>query len=197
MKIKKMELITLVIAIVLLNSLFVNSANANNCDGLQYQVNYADWKLRQGGNSSYMKYWRQSRDGADKRLSQCKKSLGIGGPQIHVYTGENKGQAQNNNFVKSDINDPTLQQLIKTCNYWISEYNRNSSPENLAFRDNSCRDVKLATDRITNPPKNFLMIYKRSAKECIKPNNVIDKEVREYIEGLREPYWRGSLKTAK
>ena len=189
MKIKKMELIALVIAIVLLNPLSVNVASANNCSGLQNQLNHADWKLRQGGNSSYMKYWRQSRDGADKKLSQCKKSLGISEPQIHVYTGGNKGQAQNNNFVSSDINDPALQQLIKTCNYWISEYNRNSSPENLAFRDNSCRDVKLATDRITNPQKTFVMIHKRSAKECIKPNNVIDKEVRECMEGIREPTW--------
>jgi len=189
MKIKPLALITLVIAIVLLNPLFVNVAHANNCNGLQDQVNHADWKLRQGGNSSYMKYWRQSRDGADKKLSQCKKSLGIGEPQIHVYTGENKGQAQNNNFVSSDINDPALQQLIKTCNFWINEYNRNSSAENLAFRDNSCRDVKAATDRITNPQKPFVMVHRRSAKECIKPNNVIDKEVRECVEGIRAPTW--------
>lgn len=189
MKVKKMELIILVIAAVLLNFLCVNGASANNCDALQNQISHADWKLRQGGNSSYMKYWRQSRDGADKKLSQCRKSLGIDEPQIHLYTGENKGQAQNNNIVSSDINDPALQQLIKTCNYWISEYNRNSFPENLAFRDNSCRDVKLATDRITNPPKTFVMIHKRSAKECIKPNNVIDKEVRECMEGVREPSW--------
>jgi hypothetical protein len=136
-----------------------------------------------------MKYWRQSRDGADRKLSKCRNSLGFGEPQIKVYTGENKDQAQNKNIVSSDINDPALQQLIKTCNYWINEYNRNSSPENLAFRDNSCRDVKLATDRITNPPKNFVMIHKRSAKECIKPNNVIDKEVCECMEGIREPTW--------
>ncbi|MDO8346235.1 MAG: hypothetical protein Q7T48_23780 [Cellvibrio sp.] len=68
---------------------------------------------------SIMKYWHQSRDGADKKLSQCKKSVGIGEPQTHVYTGENKGQAQNNNIVSSDINDPALQQSIKTCNFWI------------------------------------------------------------------------------
>ena len=189
MKTKKMELITLVIAIVLLNFLFVNSVNANNCNGLQEQVNHADWKLRQGGNSSYMKYWRQSRDGADKKLSQCKKSYGNGEPQIHLYTGANKERAENNNVVASDINDPTLQKLIKTCNYWINESRRYPSPENLAFRDNSCRDVKTATDRITNPPKTFVMIHKRSAKECIKPNNVIDKEVRECMEGVREPTW--------
>jgi hypothetical protein len=189
MKIKKMEFINLVITIVLFSPLFVNIANANNCNGLQNQVNHADWKLRQGGNSSYMKYWRQSRDGVDKKLSQCKKSLGIGEPQIHVYTGDNKGQAENKNIVASNINDPALQQLIKTCNYWINEYNRNSSPENLAFRDNACREVKTAADRITNPQKPFVMTHKRSAKECVKPNNVIDNEVRECMEGKREASW--------
>lgn len=136
-----------------------------------------------------MKYWRQSRDGADKKLSQCRKSLGIGEPQIHVYTGENKDQTEYKNIVFSNINDPALQQLIKTCNYWINEYNRNASPENLAFRDNSCRDVKAAADRITNPQKAFVMIHKRSAKECVKPNNVIDNDVRECMEGIREPNW--------
>lgn len=164
-------------------------AHADNCSGLQEQVNHAEWKLRQGGNSSYMKYWRQNRDGADKKLSQCRKSFGTGEPQITVYTGQNKDVTANKVVVSSDINDPQLQQLVKTCNFWINEYSRNASPENLSFRDNSCRDVKAATDRITNPQKPFVMTHKRSTKECIKPNNVIDKEVRECIEGAREPVW--------
>lgn len=176
------------VILVIIFTMTIN-ANANECYGIEKQLNYADSKLRQGGNSSYMKYWRQSRDGADKKLSQCRKSFGTGEPQITVYTGQNKDVAANKVVVSSDINDPQLQQLIKTCNFWINEYSRNASPENLAFRDNSCRDVKAATDRITNPQKPFVMLHKRSAKECIKPNNVIDKEVRECMEGVREPYW--------
>jgi hypothetical protein len=29
----------------------------------------------------------------------------------------------------------------------------------------------------------------RSLKECIKPNNVMDNEVKECMQGLREPEW--------
>lgn len=182
----------LIIKFLLCVAIFLTAsfAYANNCGGLQHQVNYADWKLRQGGNSSYMKYWRQSRDGAEKKLSQCRKRTGNGEPQITVYSGERKNNTHERVAVSSDINDPALQQLIKTCNYWVNESDRNPSPENRAFRDNACRDVKTASDRITNPQETFLMVRNRSLKECMKPNKVIDNEVKACMEGGMRPYWK-------
>lgn len=164
-------------------------AHANNCRGLEHQVNYADKKLNQGGNSSYMKFWRQSRDAAEKKLSQCRRSIGHGEPQITVYSGERKNNTQDKVAVSSDIDDPALQQLIKTCNYWVNESDRNPSPENRAFRDNACRDARAAEHRILNPQAPVVLIRNRTLKECIKPNQVIDNEVKECMEGMREPTW--------
>lgn len=165
-------------------------AHADNCGGLQGQVRYADNKLRQGGNSSYMNMWRKSRNSAEKRLSQCRKSYGTGEPQIRVYKGE-AGGSQNHyeSHISSNLNNHQVQSLIKTCNYWIDQVNKNSSPENQSFRDNACRDARVAENRILNPQETFLMVRNRTLKECIKPNKVIDNEVKECMEGFREPTW--------
>jgi hypothetical protein len=191
MKIKKMELITLVIATLLANILIVNTAQADECWRLERQLNKSENMLRRGGDASYMKLWRQSRDHNHEELQKCKKRFGKGAPQITVYSGTGNSDPQHyREHIHSNINNPQLQSLIKTCNYWIDEVNRNSSPENLAFRANACRDARTAESRILNPPKTFVMVHKRSAKECIKPNQVIDNEVKECMEGLREPTWK-------
>lgn len=131
--------------------IITNLAHADNCGGLQEQVNHAEWKLRQGGNSSYMKYWRQSRDGVDKRLSQCRRSSGNGEPQITVYSGERKAEAANRVVVYNNINDPALQQLIKTCNYWINETDRN--PKHLEITP--AEMLKLLRIALPTPKKLF------------------------------------------
>ena len=185
MTLHNLRLISL--AVVMLGA---SNAYADNCNDWLKQVNRADRKLQQGGNSSYLKFWRQSRDSADKKLSQCRKSNGTGEPEIKVYSAQSIGSNTHySDHMSSDIDNLQLQSLIKTCNYWIDQVNRNSSPENRSFRDNACSDAKAAEQRIINPPETFVMIHKRSAKECVKPNNVIDREVRECMEGKREPTW--------
>lgn len=184
-----MRKIIVLIVVAITNILLAQTASANECWRIEKQLQEAEYKLRQGGNASYMKMWQKSRDHNAEELPKCRKRSGGEEPQITLYTGASNAQAENRIVVSSDIKDPQLQQLIKTCNYWINEYNRNSSPENLAFRDNSCRDVKTASDRITNPQKPFVMIHRRSAKECIKPNNVIDNDVKLCMQGLKEPNW--------
>lgn len=189
MKIKKMELITLVIATLLANILIINTAQADDCWRIERQLNHAEDMLRRGGNSSYMKFWGKSRDHNHEELQKCKKRFGKSDPQITVYSGSNNNQENYREFISSDINNPQLQTMIKTCNYWIDQVNQHATAENISFRENACRDAKAAENRIINPPEKFVMIHRRSAKECIKPNNVIDKEVRECMEGVREPTW--------
>lgn len=189
MRIRKIDLIAVVIATLLANFLMINTAQADECWRIQRQLNEAENMLRRGGNSSYMKFWQKARDHNAEELQKCKKRFGNGEPQITVYSGSNNNQQSYRGFISSDINNPQLQSMIKTCNYWIAQANQNASPENISFRDNACRDAETAENKIINPPEMFVMIHKRSAKECIKPNNVIDKEVRECMEGIREPSW--------
>jgi hypothetical protein len=175
---------------VLTNFTVTNMAHANECYRIEKQLNYADSKLRQGGNSSYMKLWLQSRDHNHEELQKCKKRFGNGAPEIKVYSGATGGSKNHyQNHISSNLNNYQVQSLIKTCNYWIDQVNKNSSPENRSFRDNACRDAKAAEDRILNPQETFLMVRNRTLKACIKPNQVIDNEVKECMEGFREPTW--------
>lgn len=185
-----MKLIALAAVFVLVSPLFVSTAKADECWRLQRQLNKAEDMLRRGGNSSYMKLWRQTRDHNHEELQKCKKRFGNGAPEIKVYSGANNGsQNHYQNYISSNLNNHQVQSLIKTCNYWIDQVNKNPSPENRSFRDNACRDAKAAENRILNPQETFLMVRNRTLKECIKPNQVIDNEVKECMEGFREPDW--------
>lgn len=188
-EIKIMKLIALTVALA--SSLFINTVKADECWRLQRQLNHAEDMLRRGGNSSYMKLWRQTRDHNHEELQKCKKRFGTNESQIKVYSGTaSDSENHYQNPISSDVNNHQVQSLIKTCNYWIEQVNNNPSPENRSFRDNACRDAKAAENRILNPQETFLMVRNRTLKECIKPNQIIDNEVKECMEGFREPDWR-------
>lgn len=167
-------------------------AFADNCGYWEYQIERVDDAKRHGGTGTQMDYWQRQRNHLEEQLNRCRRAPGDDGNKILVAAGANHNQNNQRSyerFVQSDVDNHQLQQLIKTCNYWIGEFNRNPSPENRAFKDNACRDARDTENRILNPQERVIIEHKRSVKECIKPNNVIDDDVKLCVQGFKEPVW--------
>ncbi|MFC3115965.1 hypothetical protein ACFODX_10380 [Cellvibrio fontiphilus] len=184
------RIITLSIAALIANILMINTANANECWRIERQLNEAEYRLRQGGNQSYMKMWQKSRDHNAEELPKCLKRFGISNPSISVANGSGAANHQyyaNEALVPIDTNNPQLQQVIKTCNYWIQQHNQNADENNRVMRNTACENVNRMRRELSNdkPQEQFTPV--RSLKECAKPNNVFDNEVKECMQGLREP----------
>lgn len=76
--------------------------------------------------------------------------------------------------------NPKLHQIIKTCNYWIQQHNQYASGNNRVMRNTACNNIhQMAKDldaNRANSPQKFRAT--RSLKECVKPNNKIDDDVK-------------------
>ena len=190
---KVRRIITFTTGALLLNILIIKTANANECWRIERQLYEAERMLRRGGNSSYMKLWQQSRDHNAEELPKCRKRFGVGDPSISVASGpgaNNHGYA-NEQPVNIKTDNPQLQQVIKTCNYWIQQHNQYASENNRVMRNTACNNIhKMAKDldaNRANPTREFRAT--RSLKECVKPNNKIDDDVKLCMQGLKEPEW--------
>src|SRR5690606_41346373 len=65
----------------------------------------------------------------------------------------------------SKIQDRQLQQLIKTCNYWISQHNNKPSWDNRNYRNTACRAAREKEQSITNPkPKIPANVDRKSTR---------------------------------
>lgn len=187
------RIITLTIGALLTNILTIKTANANECWRIERQLNEANYRLRQGGNASYMKMWRQSRDHNAEELPKCRKRFGDGDPSISVVNGQNSQSYgyRNEQLIDYKTDNPQLQQVIKTCNYWIQQHNQYASENNRVMRNTACenynRTIREIEKNKNNPPQEFRAT--RSLKECVKPNNKIDNEVKLCMQGLKEPEW--------
>lgn len=93
------------------------------------------------------------------------------------------------NYLRSDSKDAELQQLIATCNRWIDISNNSPTFENQSTRDTACRTAANKEALLKNPKQTSEIKIKRSIKDCIKPNNIIDKDVKECMQELKEPDW--------
>ncbi|WP_141229389.1 hypothetical protein [Cellvibrio mixtus] len=186
------NIISLSIAVLIANILMINAANANECWRIERQLRQAEYKLQQGGNQSYMKMWQQSRDHNAKELPKCLKRFGISDPSISVANGSGATNNQyyaNEALVPINTNNPQLQQVIKTCNYWIQQHNQNASENNRVMRNTACENVNRMRRELSNNKPQEQFTPARTLKECAKPNNVFDNEVKECMQGLREPEW--------
>lgn len=183
----------LTIGALLANILIIKTASANECWRIERQLNEANYKLRQGGNASYMKMWRQSRDHNAEELPKCRKRFGVGDPSISVANGSDSNSYGygNEQPVQIKTDNPQLQQVIKTCNYWIDQHNQYGSENTRVMRNTACGNIqKVAKDldaNRQNPEQEFRAT--RSLKECVKPNNKIDEDVKLCMQGLKEPEW--------
>lgn len=195
---KVRRIITLTIGALLANILMIKTANANECWRIERQLNEANYRLRQGGNASYMKMWRQSRDHNAEELPKCRKRFGDGDPSITVTNGSD---AQNNNgyyneeLLPINTDNPQLQQVIKTCNYWIQQHNQYASENNRVMRNTACENVNRMRREIQSNQGKHQQEFRaaRSLKECVKPNNKIDDEVKLCMQGLKEPEWNNKF----
>src|SRR5690606_6440234 len=87
-------------------------------------------------------------------------------------------------------NTKRLQKLITTCKYCSNNHNNHQSFDNRNYRDIACKAVSSREREIRYPKKPETPIV-RSVKECMKPGNVIDDEVKDCAQGKISPYWLG------
>lgn len=170
-----------------------NAAIANDCVYWQKQINKVSGWSRSGGNAKQQQDWQRQQQYLQGQLAKCNGTTA--GP---ISTA--KGQASNGNnyesatHLSSNINDGELQQLIASCNRWVDIYNNNPTFENQSTKDTACRTATNKESQLKNPKQTSEINIKRSIKECIKPNNVVDKDVKECMQGLKEPIWFSAKK---
>lgn len=164
------------------------SVMANDCRYWQHQINKVNrWSNRDGGDRE-----RQLRYLQD----QMAKCSGTSEGSISVARGQdNYAPADTTNYTSvnpmySDTNDSELQQLIASCNRWIDIQSSNPSSINQSTRDTACRAATNREALLKNPKQNSEIKIKRSIKDCIKPNNVVDADVKACMQGTKEPSWK-------
>lgn len=187
------KLIAIILTTILSNILLTKNAVANECWRIERQLHEAEYRLRQGGNASYMKMWQKSRDHNAKELPKCLKRFGAGGPSLTVTNGQsqqNYGYG-NEQLITYQTNNPQLQKIISTCNYWIQQNNQHGTENTRVMRNMACEHYNKTIREIENnknkPTEDF--IATRPLKECVKPNNKIDNDVKLCMQGLKNPDW--------
>lgn len=183
---------------ILLSTCAFNSAHAKDCTLYEEKIRKLEDLRRQGGSLKQMERWRIQADDLTSKRRSCNNE----GSSIQIATGnaasKTKATKINTNASKTEKSqklrktsnkDPQVQKLLGTCNYWITEQNNKPTFDNKTFRDTACRalDEKLSAETAP-PPANLSNL--RSLKECIKPNNLIDSDVQECRQGLRDPTWK-------
>lgn len=166
-------------------------ATADDCSHFEREADrYTDLR-RSGGTQGQMNRWQEKRNEYKKKYHDCRLNGGTTGQIEKVKGARNQNNyADHRNHIHSNINDETLQKLIKTCNYWISTHNNHPSFDNRNYRDIACKAVSIRERDLRNPTPPETPIV-RSVKECMKPNNVIDDEVKDCAQGKISPYWLG------
>lgn len=158
------------------------------CDHLQAKVDRYTQLKRAGGSAKQMNRWQAQRKDYAARYRECLREQ----PRVHRAVGE----PRKNKSVKPDYqkrregggSHPVVEKLLTTCNFWIDTYNRTPTPEHQTYRDTACRALD---DAQREPPSLATnVVHQRSLRECIKPDNLLDDEVRACMAGEREPDWQ-------
>lgn len=177
-----------IISLLFIGVITPSFATANDCTYWRQQINKVSRWSNNGGNAAQQQRWQKQQSYLQSQLAKCQGTTP--GP-ISVA----RGQQDNNtnytplNYLKSDSSDTELQQLIATCNRWIDISNNSPTFENQSTRDTACRTATNKEALLKNPKQTSEIKIKRGIKECIKPNNVIDKDVKECMQGLKDPTW--------
>lgn len=174
-------------AVLLLLFYFTNPLPVAACEQFQAKVERYTKLKRQGGSARQMNRWQAQKREYAERYSECLRAL----PRVHHASGKPSRQTrmpierQSRRTITG--NNPITQKLLLTCNFWIDTYNRQPSADNKSYRDTACRALD---DAEQNPPiATNHSLPQRSVKECIKPGNLLDDDVRECMRGEREPDW--------
>lgn len=183
------------LALILLTN---QSQAANECDYYKEGVEHYEKLRRAGGSSNEMNYWTAKGHELEDKLYRCQRDTNIN-PVIQTTTNDSPAEKpasttalkrQHIPLRSSFVDDPQLQRLIETCNYWIKQTNENASQDNINFRDSACRSVDNYQDALENPRAPSTTVGVRKLKDCMKPNNRIDNEVNECVKGNIEPTWK-------
>ncbi len=169
---------------------FPTTGVASNCNQWQAKVKSTQRKISNGGNQSQIKQWDKALKYYVGELEKCNKKIGrhhwisvTSKPDRKTHT-RNKPEKQR--VINADT--PELQQMIATCNYWIRQYNTNANEVNSTFKTTACRNADKAMQTpATKTTETF--IPSRPLKECVKPDNRIDDEVKNCMLGKIEPSW--------
>lgn len=182
----------IILAAIAMIGITLSSASlADDCNWWQSKLNSAERKLNREGNQSQVKQWQKERHYYAAQLEKCNKSSGnhrwietTGTASRHAddYTYESPRPVNTDN--------PQLQQVIKTCNFWIQQYNQSPNSDNRTMKSTACRHA----DNMTNAPSQTAKPHDdfkptRPLKECVKPNNVVDNDVKLCMQGLKDPKW--------
>lgn len=179
--------LTLILAATL--AFFFPSIPTVACDQHLDRANHYRDLRRAGGSARQMARWQQQRNQHQKRYQDCRlgdRSTGS------IYTARGaKPQLEKPDYQKprrTQVRDDGVRQLLKTCNYWVTVYNNRPTQDHRYYRDSACRAFSEAERRLLNPTAP-LAAHTRTLKECIKPENTMDNEVQECLEGKRYPSW--------
>jgi hypothetical protein len=168
---------------------------ANDCGQWQSKLKSTQRKLNNGGNQSQVRQWAKERDYYAETLDRCNKKAGThrwietaNNPSTSRHT-PTRGKREKPRALNTE--NPQLQQIIATCNYWIDQYNTNASDTNYTYQTTACRHADQMMAEADSPPtKHNTFAPTRSLKECVKPDNRIDEDVKRCMQGQMEPQWR-------
>ena len=179
----------IIFVLLISTAIFSKESIAQDCRGYEAKVEYYTDLRRNGGTARQMTYWQSERNRYKNLYQGCKRGGGNTGSIDKVRRSPSSNNYANyRDHIHSNTNDRTLKKLIKTCNYWISTHNNHPSFDNRNYRDIACKAVSARERDLRNPkPKETPIV--RSVKECMKPNNLIDDEVKDCAQGKINPYW--------
>lgn len=161
---------------------------AYDCNWWQSKLNRTERKINAGGNQSQIKQWNKERNYYAKELDKCNKSNGT-----YKWIKTTGARTQNTSYKREPLrtvttDNPQLQQVINTCNFWIQQYNQDPGENNRAMKNTACSNIdRMTNDYVATPQDAFKA--KRPLKDCVKPNNKIDDDVKLCMQGLKEPNW--------
>ena len=181
--------ITLLTAIIAISLPCI--ALADDCSWWQSKLNSANRQINNSTERSRIKFLEQQRNYYANNLEQCNKRNGT---HKWVQTASGKPQQNKTRYAREqlrpvDTDNSQLQQVIKTCNFWIQQYNQNPNGDTQAMKNTACRnaDNMVNNQRSGKPEEKFKAT--RTLKECVKPKNVVDQDVKLCMQGFKEPTW--------
>jgi hypothetical protein len=175
-------------------------ALANTCGEWQSKLKSTQRKLDNSRNQSQIRQWKKESNYFKNELDKCNKKNGTH-RWIAISDGKSQQPPQRRAREKLrpiNTDNAQLRQIIATCNYWIDQYNQNATDNNRAFKNSACINADKATQEVgalkeKAPELDLaaspleLSVSKRTLKECMKPNNRIDEDVKRCMQGEMTP----------
>ena len=170
---------------------------ASDCAKWQSKLKSTQRNIDNGGNQSQVRQWVKERDYYARTLERCHKKAGTHrwveatGNSTRPLPSNKPARGKREKPRAMNTENPQLQQIIATCNYWIDQHNANASDTNHTYQTTACRHADQMMAEADSPPtKHNTFAPTRSLKECVKPDNRIDEDVKRCMQGQMEPQWR-------